>query len=275
MRNPFPGMNPYLEDPALWGGVHHLLMSALHQQLNQRLPEGYVALVEEREICGMQRTPSFRFPLRAGGTMPARFPSRSGGNLKEGGKRISEGGKRISHEPVDWAPLTEPYLQIVSVRNKQRLLVAVIELLSPANKTPNSEGRRRYLQQQHDLLRSTAHLLEIDLLHYGEHTVFLPREALRREGDAWDYLIALHRAGESRYAGEVRFVRLSERLPRVRVPLLPEDPEVVVDLQDAVDTVYAQGRYPELLDYSAEPPAPLSDEQRAWVRECLHAQGIR
>jgi hypothetical protein len=41
-------MNPYLEDPALWGGVHHLLMSALHQQLNQRLPEGYVALVEER-----------------------------------------------------------------------------------------------------------------------------------------------------------------------------------------------------------------------------------
>ena len=48
MRNPFPGMNPYLEDPALWGGVHHLLMSALHQQLNQRLPEGYVALVEER-----------------------------------------------------------------------------------------------------------------------------------------------------------------------------------------------------------------------------------
>jgi hypothetical protein len=50
MQNPFPGMNPYLEDPALWGGVHHLLMSALHQQLNQRLPEGYVALVEEREI---------------------------------------------------------------------------------------------------------------------------------------------------------------------------------------------------------------------------------
>jgi hypothetical protein len=28
--------------------------------------------------------PSFRFPLLAGGTK-ARFPSRSGGNLKEGG----------------------------------------------------------------------------------------------------------------------------------------------------------------------------------------------
>jgi hypothetical protein len=270
MRNPFPGMNPYWEDPTLWGGVHHLLMSALHQQLNQRLPAGYIALVEEREIY---EKPHFtRLSLSAVGTTPAWFPSRSGGNLKEGGKRISEGGKRISHEPVDWAPLTEPFLQIFSVCNKQRLLVAVIELLSPANKTPNSEGRRRYLQKQHDLLRSTAHLLEIDLLHYGEHTVFLPREALLRERAAWDYLIALHRAGESRYAGEVWFVRLSERLPRVRVPLLPEDPEVVIDLQDAVDTVYAQGRYHELLDYTAEPP--LSDELRAWVRECLHAQGI-
>ena len=31
------------------------------------------------------KTPSFRLPLLAGGTKPLRFPSRSGGNLKEGG----------------------------------------------------------------------------------------------------------------------------------------------------------------------------------------------
>jgi hypothetical protein len=265
MRNPFPGMNPYLEDPALWGGVHHLLMSALHQQLNQRLPEGYVALVEERVY--LETSDAFQHYVPDVLVARRREPSVQ----TPAPTAIADPPVRIElHDPI-----TEPYLQIVSVRNKQRLLVAVIELLSPANKTPNSEGRRRYLQKQHDLLRSTAHLLEIDLLHYGEHTVFLPREALRREGDAWDYLIALHRAGESRYAGEVWFVRLSERLPRVSLPLLPEDPEVVIDLQDAVDTVYAQGRYHELLDYSAEPPAPLSDEQRAWVRECLHAQGIR
>jgi len=222
--------------------------------------------VEEREIY---EKPHFtRLSLSAVGTTPAWFPSRSGGNLREG-------GKQISHEPVDWAPLTEPFLQIFSVRNKQRLLVAVIELLSPANKTPNSEGRRRYLQKQHDLLRSTVHLVEMDLLHYGAHTVFLPREALMRERAAWDYLVALHRAGESLYAGEVWFVSLSERLPRVSMPLLPEDPAVVVDVQEAINTVYAQGRYHDLLDYTAEPPAPLSDEQRAWARECLRVQGIR
>jgi ATP-dependent helicase/nuclease subunit A len=33
-------------------------------------------------------TPSLRFPLQAGGTEPARFPSRSGGNLQEGGSTL-------------------------------------------------------------------------------------------------------------------------------------------------------------------------------------------
>ena len=260
MRNPFPGMNPYLEDPTLWGSVHHLLMSALHQQLNQQLPEGYVALVEERIYLETSDAYQHYVP-----------------NVLVARQQQSPASTAIADPPVRIElrdPITEPYLQIFSVRNKQRVLVAVIEVLSPANKTPNSEGRRRYLQNQHDLLRSTAHLMEIDLLHYGEHTVFLPHEALRRERTEWDYLVALHRAGESLYAGAVWFVRLSERLPRVSMPLLAEDPEVVVDLQEAMDTVYAQGRYHELLDYSVEPPVPLSDEQRAWMREHLRAQGI-
>jgi thiamine biosynthesis lipoprotein len=37
-----------------------------------------------------QSTPSFRFPLRAGGTEFERFPSRSGGNLQEGGNNSPE-----------------------------------------------------------------------------------------------------------------------------------------------------------------------------------------
>jgi hypothetical protein len=37
-----------------------------------------------RKAAVIFETPSFRFPLQAGGTK-TRFPSRSGGNLKEGG----------------------------------------------------------------------------------------------------------------------------------------------------------------------------------------------
>jgi hypothetical protein len=137
MQNPFPGMNPYLEDPALWGGVHHLLMSALHQQLNQRLPEGYVALVEERVY--LETSDAFQHYVPDVLVARRREPSVQ----TPAPTAIADPPVRIElHDPI-----TEPYLQIVSVRNKQRLLVAVIELLSPANKTPNSEGRRRYLAE--------------------------------------------------------------------------------------------------------------------------------
>jgi hypothetical protein len=41
-------MDPYLEDPALWGDVHHTLISALRRQITERMPEGYLALIQER-----------------------------------------------------------------------------------------------------------------------------------------------------------------------------------------------------------------------------------
>lgn len=33
-ENPFPGMNPYLEDPQLSPGVHHTFVSLLRAELN-------------------------------------------------------------------------------------------------------------------------------------------------------------------------------------------------------------------------------------------------
>ena len=54
--------------------------------------QGYSVQYQSRSQSSQKRvcpiTPSLRFPLQAGGTeptRPTRFPSRSGGNLKEGG----------------------------------------------------------------------------------------------------------------------------------------------------------------------------------------------
>ena len=47
MRSPFPGMDPYLEDPSLWPSVHHLLISHIGTTLNRLLPPGYVAAFGE------------------------------------------------------------------------------------------------------------------------------------------------------------------------------------------------------------------------------------
>ena len=49
MASPFPGMDPWLEHPADWPGLHHLLISAAAGLLNEQLkPLGYYVKVDER-----------------------------------------------------------------------------------------------------------------------------------------------------------------------------------------------------------------------------------
>lgn len=48
MPSPFPGMNPYLEQPRVWLGFHAQFIAAISQALNAQLGESYLALVEEQ-----------------------------------------------------------------------------------------------------------------------------------------------------------------------------------------------------------------------------------
>jgi hypothetical protein len=41
-------MNPYLEHPALWAGIHHRLITAIANDLNPYLRPKYIAAIEER-----------------------------------------------------------------------------------------------------------------------------------------------------------------------------------------------------------------------------------
>ena len=43
MRSPFPGMDPHLEDPGGWVGVHDGLIVAIRADLNRRLGPEFVA----------------------------------------------------------------------------------------------------------------------------------------------------------------------------------------------------------------------------------------
>ncbi|MCS7065193.1 MAG: DUF4058 family protein [Fimbriimonadales bacterium] len=266
MGNPFPGMNPYLEDPTIWGDVHHTLISVIRRQLNRALPKGYIALIEERVYLETAEAFKQYIPdVTIGRRQP---PSKEA----RGATAVADAPVRIE---IQGDPVREPFIQVFSLRNKERRLVAVIEVFSPSNKTHRAEGRRLYLQKQREWLRSSVHLMEIDLLHYGKHTVFVPLEALRRVREGWDYLIALHRAGWGAAMADVWFVTLEEPLPRVQLPLLENDPEVLIDLQSAIDEVYEEGQYHALLDYQADPPAALSEAKQAWVDTQLRAKGLR
>ena len=48
MQSPFPGMDPYLEDPSLWPDVHHELLSVARELLHRQLRPQYHVRVEER-----------------------------------------------------------------------------------------------------------------------------------------------------------------------------------------------------------------------------------
>jgi hypothetical protein len=48
MQNPFPGMNPYLEQPELWHQVHNRLIVAIADELTPQIAPQYRVSIEER-----------------------------------------------------------------------------------------------------------------------------------------------------------------------------------------------------------------------------------
>lgn len=109
-------------------------------------------------------------------------------------------GKRVylqKEGECDALPERERFVEVVTTGNKKRV-VAAIEVLSPANKMPGT-GHREYVSKQQAILQSQTHLLEIDLLRSGSHTVALPERAVREQAGTWDYLFSLHRGGEAEH----------------------------------------------------------------------------
>ena len=100
------------------------------------------------------------------------------------------------------------YLEIRDRENRQ--LITVIELLSPSNKKLGSD-RDQYLAKQHQLLSSTANLVEIDLLRGGPRMPWLDMPVC-------DYCVVVSRVAERPRAG-IWPIQLRERLPLIPVPL--------------------------------------------------------
>ena len=48
MRPPFPGMDPWLEHPAIWPDVHNRLITAIADDLTPRLAPRYFVGIEQR-----------------------------------------------------------------------------------------------------------------------------------------------------------------------------------------------------------------------------------
>lgn len=267
MPSPFPGMDPYLEHPARWPGVHAGLIPAMQAALNASLPPAYVADLGERlYVVAPERS---IYPDLA---VVERLPPERTLQTRGGGTAVLEASDPVWVFSALPEERREPYIQIVMTGNEEQI-VTVIELLSPSNKAAGSPGRPLYLTKQEEILRSPIHLLEIDLLRQGEHTVAPPRESLLQRGD-WTYLVSLRRASPKPQF-EVWPIQLRQRLPRVRVPLSGEDPDVVLDLQACFNRRYDEAASARRLNYQGDPVPPLEPDDAEWADRLLRESGLR
>ena len=277
MPSPFPGMDPYLEAPGFWPGVHTSLIVFIGRALNAHLPPGFAANVEERVYLQPEARSVRPDVVIRSSPVPRNVPTDTG----RGGTAVLE--RPVATEPEEDAPheifLLSPlererFIEVVSVGDEQRI-ITVIEVLSHANKTPGG-GRNRYVNKQEAILQSETHLLEIDLLRDGSHTVAAPEYAVREQVSTYNYLISLHRANrdEERYQFWTKNVR--DPLPRkLLVPLTSGVPDVLLDLQGAFNEAYDAGPYSRQVDYTASPLPPLAAGDDVWAGELLQAAGLR
>jgi hypothetical protein len=256
----FPGMDPYLEDPALWPGVHASFVVYLRDHLLPFLRPRYIAAVEERVyVEGPDREIIPDVWLRQ---TIANRPVSATTAVDEDAPVLVE---------AELLEVHEPYVTILDRRSNQRI-VTVIEVVSPSNKYAGA-GRQSYVAKQHELLRSDTHLVEIDLLRAGPHVLTVPEATARRQGP-YDYLISINRAGKNpRTKFELYLRGLRQRLPHIKIPLAGDDPDVKLDLQAVLEQTY-QGGYRERINYAAACNPPLAPADQAWANELI-AQAAR
>ena len=169
-------------------------------------------------------------------------------------------------------PAVERFVEIRDFSTGGRL-VAVIEVLSPGDKQ-RGMSRELYLQKRHELRDARVHLVEIDLLRGGQPMEPVLRTSLAPEYQT-HYLITVTREEPGITNGrqyEIYKVWLRERLPVIRIPLRPTDPDALLDVQAVLNDAYARGGY-DIIDYNNPPEPPLADEDTTWTRELLHGAG--
>jgi hypothetical protein len=258
MLSPFPGMDPYLEAPEHWQDVHADLAAEIRTALNRLIQPRYFArmnssLVYEEVEVGRLR-----------GALPDVAVTQPQPPRTEMGTALAT---RPSTPVASRVPIQLPIRQYrVEIRTTGvEALVSVIEILSRVNKRPGHQAYRAYRRKRQALLRSSVHLIEIDLLRVGE------RPPLEGEVLPAPYYVMLSRA-EDRPDVQLWPVQLAEPLPVVPVPLLEPDPDVSLDLNVVVASVYDRGAYAGQIDYSQPPPPPaLSTAEAALLATLLRA----
>ena len=264
MTSPFPGMNPYLEQPEIWSQVHKWLTLLIAQTLNPQLRPQYRVAIEER-VYEAKGEDSLLVGIPDDVVVQ---PSRTTPTPEQNSANIAVATPAVKPQKVT-LPMTETvrewYLEVRQVETGD--VITVIEIISSKNKRAG-EGRIKYESKRQKLLDSRTHLIEIDLLRQGK--------ALPMNGQAITshYRILVSRSSERPQADLYGF-NLQQEIPVFPLPLKPEDTEPLINLQELLHRLYDQGSYDLAINYHTELKPSLSQADAAWVDQVLREQGLR
>jgi hypothetical protein len=243
MAPPFPGMNPYLESPAFWSEFHNRLMVAIADNLSPQLrpryrvaieQRVYLSRIDDRKLVGIPDVTVTRqsFPESAVATLA--LPS----------------SQPISVSLPMPEEVRESYLEVREVSSGQ--VITVIEILSPKNKR-SGEGQIAYERKRQQVLSSTTHFVEMNLLRKGEHF------ALGLELAASQYYVLVAR-GDRRPQADLYSFDLTEPLPAFPLPLDGHSLEPIVELQRIFTELFDRAGFDLVIDYQTTLSPPLPKE---------------
>jgi Protein of unknown function (DUF4058) len=198
-------MDPYLEHPTLWPGMHNGLIAALQLFLAPQLrPRYYVAMEERLYITEPdQRVFVWRPDLAVVGHPEA--------------ETVLQPAPSASSVLTVQVPLPdevrETYLEVRETGTDD--VVTVLEILSPTNKRLG-RGRRLYDDKRMEMLASRTHLMEIDLVRAGEPMPIIGHAS------ASEYRILVSR-GNCRPNATLYAFGLPQPIPPFSLPLRPGD----------------------------------------------------
>ena len=250
MPSPFPGMNPYFEQNEVWHDFHQTFITGMRQALVEQVGSRYIVKLELhvyiRELSSSERRLIGRADV---GVITPRKPLGDTSDSNQALADVLEAPVQC-FVPVGVDVIEESYIEIRRTENRQ--LVTTLELLSPANKYSGPD-REAYLSKRRQLLLAgSANFVEIDLLRGGAR---MPLENLPE----CDYY-ALAARPERRPEVGVWPIGLRQELPTISVPLLPEDADARLDLQEILHSTYDHGGYENFI-YDEEP------EPRSWASD--------
>lgn len=257
MRPPFPGMDPWLEDPDLWPDVHNSLIVSIRDAIAPLVRPRYFAGVDSRTtvLSGSDQDHIYRPDVKIR-TADIKAPD------QPGRLAVAEPANTGSYHVVMPMPddeIEEAFLTIKELPSRQ--LVTVLEVLSPTNKK-TKRARREYLDKRRELLGSGVNFVEIDLLRSGQA---MPPQKTELTSD---YRILIFRPRRGRAVHLYGFTYRDE-IPRIPIPLLPEDPEPSLNLNDVLHSAYDRAGYDLTIDYHKPPRPRLRREDKEWVEAIL------